>query len=277
MAALAQLERLPRANVLGVGVHAVDMDRVLAIFQQMVDERQRGYICVTGVHGIMEAQKNAPFRSILNGSMLTTPDGMPTVWVGRWQGFSQMKRVFGPEMMLKVCAMSVDKGYTHFLYGGGDGVAEQLKGALLQKFPGLRIVGTYTPPFRSLNKTEVDDLCAQVFRVKPDIFWVGLSTPKQEQFMADYLLRLDTLVMVGVGAAFDVHTGRTQDAPQWMKTAGLQWLHRLAQEPRRLWRRYLFNNPRFVLKIACQLLGLSKYRLGPTTGCTCCSRPPDCQ
>lgn len=261
MAALAQLERLPRANVLGVGVHAVDMDRVLAIFQQMVDERQRGYICVTGVHGIMEAQKNAPFRSILNGSMLTTPDGMPTVWVGRWQGYSQMKRVFGPEMMLKVCAMSVDKGYTHFLYGGGDGVAEQLKGALLQKFPGLRIVGTYTPPFRSLNKTEVDDLCAQVFRVKPDIFWVGLSTPKQEQFMADYLLRLDTLVMVGVGAAFDVHTGRTQDAPQWMKTAGLQWLHRLAQEPRRLWRRYLFNNPRFVLKIACQLLGLSKYRL----------------
>jgi N-acetylglucosaminyldiphosphoundecaprenol N-acetyl-beta-D-mannosaminyltransferase len=256
-----QLQGLPRANVLGVGVHAINIPGVLTVFQRAIEERIRGYVCVTGVHGIMEAQKNPAFRCILNRSLLTTPDGMPTVWVGKWQGYSEMQRVFGPQMMLEVCAMSVDKGYTHFLYGGTDGVAEQLKAAFLRKFPGLRIVGTYTPPFRPLNEAEKEDLRTRVSTLKPDIFWVGLSTPKQERFMAEYLPRLDTLVMVGVGAAFDVHTGRIQDAPQWMKAAGLQWLHRLAQEPRRLWKRYLYNNPRFVLKMTSQLLGLSKYSL----------------
>lgn len=208
----------------------------------------------------MEAQCDPQFRSILNRSLLTTPDGMPTVWVGRLRGFSRMKRVFGPDLMLETCRASVEKGYTHFLYGGADGVAGQLKDFLLCRFPGLRITGTYTPPFRPLNEAEKESLRAQVSAVKPDFFWVGLSTPKQERFMAEYLARLDTRVMVGVGAAFDVHTGRIQDAPRWMKSAGLQWLHRLGQEPRRLWKRYLFNNPRFVLKMTLQLLGLSKYK-----------------
>jgi N-acetylglucosaminyldiphosphoundecaprenol N-acetyl-beta-D-mannosaminyltransferase len=250
---------LPRVNVLGVGVHAINMRQALAVFQSALEGRRKGYVCVTGVHGIMEAQKNPEFRAILNRSLLTTPDGVPTVWVGRWRGYSQMRRVFGPDLMLEVCAMSVGKGYTHFLYGGADGVAEQLKASLQRRFPGLRIVGSYTPPFRPLNDTETEDLCTRVSKVKPDIFWVGLSTPKQERFMAEYLPQLDTRVMVGVGAAFDVHTGRIQDAPAWMKSAGLQWLHRLGQEPRRLWKRYLYNNPRFVLKITSQILGLSKY------------------
>jgi N-acetylglucosaminyldiphosphoundecaprenol N-acetyl-beta-D-mannosaminyltransferase len=250
-----------RANILGVGVSAIDMRRALELFQYVVEGRRKGYVCVTGVHGIMEAQKNPALRSILNNSLLTTPDGMPTVWVGRLQGYSQMQRVFGPEMMLEVCAMSVGKGYTHFLYGGADGVAEHLGAVLQRRFPGLRIVGTYTPPFRPLNEVEKEDLCARVSSVTPDIFWVGVSTPKQEYFMSEYLPHLDTRVMVGVGAAFDVHTGRIQDAPDWVKSAGLQWLHRLGQEPGRLWKRYLYNNPRFVLKMTSQLLGLSKYPL----------------
>ena len=256
----SRLPGLSRVNVLGVGVHAIDMDRALRVFQSAVEESRKGYVCVTGVHGIMEAQKDPEFRTILNRSLLTTPDGVPTVWVGRWQGHSQMKRVFGPDLMLEVCALSLAKGYTHFLYGGADGVAEQLKASLLGRFPGLRIVGTYTPPFRPLNEAEKKNLSAQVSAVKPDIFWVGLSTPKQERFMAEYLSLLDTRVMVGVGAAFDVHTGRIQDAPDWMKNAGLQWLHRLGQEPRRLWKRYLINNPKFVLKMTSQILGLSEYR-----------------
>ncbi len=255
----SQLTGLRRVNVLGVGVHAIDMRRALAVFQCALEDRRKGYVCVTGVHRIMEAQKNPEFKAILNRSLLTTPDGVPTVWVGRWQGYSQMQRVFGPELMLEVCAMSVGKGYTHFLYGGADGVAEQLRASLLRRFPGLRIVGTYTPPFRPLNEAEKQDLFARVSTVKPDIFWVGLSTPKQERFMAEYLPHLDTRVMVGVGAAFDVHTGRIQDAPEWMKNAGLQWLHRLGQEPRRLWKRYLYNNPLFVFKMTSQILGLSKY------------------
>jgi N-acetylglucosaminyldiphosphoundecaprenol N-acetyl-beta-D-mannosaminyltransferase len=257
----SNLKGLPRANVLGVGVHAIHMRGVLEVFERAIEDCVRGYVCVTGVHGIMEAQKDPAFRSILNRSLLTAPDGMPTVWVGKWQGYREMRRVFGPEMMLEVCAMSVPKGYTHFLYGGADGVADELQASLLGRFPGLRIVGTYTPPFRPLNEAERENLRARISILKPDIFWVGLSTPKQERFMAEFLPLLDAGIMVGVGAAFDVHTGRIEDAPQWMKTAGLQWLHRLGQEPRRLWRRYLYNNPRFVFKMASQLLGLSKYPL----------------
>jgi len=224
-----------------------------------VSQSRKGYVCVTGVHGIMEAQKDPAFRSILNRSMLTTPDGMPTVWVGWMNGHSQMRRVYGPDFMLNVCSVSVQKGYTHFLYGGVDGVADRLKSELTTKFPGLQIVGTYTPPFRPLNRVESADLQHRISKSRPDFFWVGLSTPKQERFMAEYLPKLDAKVMVGVGAAFDIHTGRAKDSPDWVKNAGLQWLHRLLQEPSRLWKRYLINNPVFMYKMTSQLLGLTKY------------------
>ena len=255
------MHELEQVNVLGVGVHAVNMRSVASMLGARIRSGGKGFVCLTGVHGIMEAQKYPEFKAILNGSLLTTPDGVPTVWVGRWQGYSQMQRVFGPELMLEVCAMSVGKGYTHFLYGGADGVAEQLKASLLRRFPGLRIVGTYTPPFRPLNQAEKQDLYARVSTVKPDIFWVGLSTPKQEHFMARYLPLLDTRVMIGVGAAFLFHTGVIQDSPQWVKNVGLQWLHRLLQEPARLWRRYLLNNPRFICFALLQLVGIKRYAL----------------
>jgi N-acetylglucosaminyldiphosphoundecaprenol N-acetyl-beta-D-mannosaminyltransferase len=250
---------LPRVNILGVGVNAIDMPQAIDLVTSAVDQGQKGYVCVTGVHGIMEAQKDVAFRGILNRSLLTTPDGMPTVWVGRLKAYSRMRRVYGPDFMLNVCSASVQKGYTHFLYGGVDGVADQLKSELIKKFPGLKIVGTQTPPFRPLNDSERSELQARIAKLRPDFFWVGLSTPKQERFMAEYLPMLDARVMVGVGAAFDIHTGRAQDSPDWVKSAGLQWLHRLLQEPSRLWKRYLINNPIFVYKMTSQLLGLSKY------------------
>ena len=250
---------LPRVNILGVGVNAIDMHQAVNLVTSAVAQSRKGYVCVTGVHGIMEAQKDPAFRSILNRSMLTTPDGMPTVWVGRMNRHSQMRRVYGPDFMLNVCSVSVQKGYTHFLYGGVDGVADQLKNKLTTKFPGLQIVGTYTPPFRPLNRVESADLQHRISKLRPDFFWVGLSTPKQERFMAEYLPKLDAKVMVGVGAAFDIHTGRAKDSPDWVKNAGLQWLHRLLQEPSRLWKRYLINNPVFMYKMTSQLLGLTKY------------------
>lgn len=259
MVAALQHAEIPRVNILGVGVHSIDMRQALEWIRRAIEDEQKGYVCVTGVHGIMEAQKNPELRSILNRSLLTTPDGMPTVWVGRLRGFSGMKRVFGPDLMLATCEMSVEREYSHFFYGGTAGVAEALKEGLKRRFPGLRVVGTFTPPFRPLNPAEETSLRNMVAESRPDIFWVGLSTPKQERFMAHYLPHLDTKVMCGVGAAFDVHTGRIQDAPDWVKNAGLQWLHRLIQEPGRLWKRYLFNNPRFVLKAAAQLAGLTKY------------------
>lgn len=172
-----------------------------------------------------------------------------------------MDRVYGPDLMERVCRLSSEKGYTHFLYGGGPGTAVRLKEALTGRFPGLKVVGTYTPPFRDLNEAEERELMQSVSKVKPDIFWVGLSTPKQERFMAQYLDKIEAKLMVGVGAAFDYHTGAIKDSPQWMKRAGLQWAHRLAQEPRRLTKRYLRNNPAFLWKIGLQFAGLSKYTL----------------
>jgi N-acetylglucosaminyldiphosphoundecaprenol N-acetyl-beta-D-mannosaminyltransferase len=250
---------LPRVNILGVGVNAIDMAQAINLVDSAVSQGRKGYVCVTGVHGIMEAQKDAGFEAILNHSLLTTPDGMPTVWVGRLKGFSQMRQVTGPNLMLRVCELSVARGYTHFFYGGVEGVADQLKYELTRKFPGLNVVGTYTPPFRPLNRSESADLQSQISKLRPDFFWVGLSTPKQERFMEEYLPKLETKLMVGVGAAFDIHTGRVKESPNWVKNAGLQWLHRLLQEPGRLWKRYLLNNPAFVYKMTLQLLGLTKY------------------
>jgi N-acetylglucosaminyldiphosphoundecaprenol N-acetyl-beta-D-mannosaminyltransferase len=258
---MAELSTTRRVNVLGVGITPLGTKQVLRLIGSSIAQGAKGYICVTGVHGVMEAQSDHHLRSIINRSLVTTPDGKPTVWVGWLQGFREMTRVYGPDLMLDACAESVQSGYTHFLYGGNVGVAERLKLNLEQRFPGLRVVGTYTPPFRPLNPAEQTELQELVARLKPDIFWVGLSTPKQERFMAEYLPQLATKVMIGVGAAFDVHTGGIKDAPDWVKRAGLQWFHRLCQEPRRLWKRYLYNNPRFVVRIASQLLGLRKYEL----------------
>ena len=249
---------LPRCNILGVGVHAIAMDDAVRTMEEAVRTGGKGYVCVTGVHGISEAQRDPYLRSILNDALLNVPDGMPTVWVGHWYGHAAMDRVYGPDLMLEVCRVSTEKGYTHFLYGGKEGVAEELAAALQARFPGLRVVGTYTPPFRPLSEQERTELRARVAEVRPDFFWVGLSTPKQERFMAEFYDELDTRVMCGVGAAFDLHTGHMQDAPSWMKRAGLQWFHRMLQEPRRLGRRYLVNNPRFVVAILAQIAGLRR-------------------
>lgn len=252
---------VPRANILGVGVSAIDMGQAVDLFSAALESGRRGYVSFVGVHGVMEAQKDPSLRHIKNSSIVSPPDGMPIVWVGRLQGFSRIRRVFGPDFMLKVCEMSCSKGYSHFLYGGNQGVAERLRTNLTGRFPGLRIVGTYTPPFRPLTCEEEAGLAATVAKLKPDVFWVGLSTPKQERFMSEYIGELDTKIMVGVGAAFDFLTGTIRDAPPWVKTAGLQWLHRLMQEPKRLWKRYLINNPRFICKIALQLSGVRRCPL----------------
>jgi N-acetylglucosaminyldiphosphoundecaprenol N-acetyl-beta-D-mannosaminyltransferase len=250
-----------RVNVLGVGLSAINLDLALAAIGEALAQKSKGYVCVTGVHGVMEAQKDPRLRVILNQSFLNTPDGMPMVWIGRLNGCREMARVYGPDLMLLVCEFTRDKGYTHFLYGGGEGVAEELKCDLERKFPGIKIAGTCTPPFRPLNETEETDLIRMVNEKKPDIIWVGLSTPKQEKFMAQFRDRLDATLLFGVGAAFDFHAGRVRQAPRWMQRTGLEWFFRLGCEPRRLWRRYLKNNPLFVLRFLCQWSGLKKYAL----------------
>ena len=235
------------------------MDEAVRLADCYIQAEGRGYICVTGVHGVMEAQSDLAFRSILNHSVITTPDGMPTVWVGRAQGHSTMSRVYGPDYLLRMCELSLTRGYRHFFYGGKPGVAEHLAQNLSRRYPGLQIAGTYTPPFHALNASEESELIVLLEHSMADILWVGLSTPKQERFMAQYINKLNVHLMVGVGAAFDIHTGGTRDAPDWMKASGLQWLHRVIQEPRRLGRRYLINNPQFIWKIALQLSGIRHF------------------
>lgn len=242
-------------DVLGVAVDALNMSRALDRIAHHLDAREKGYICVAGVHGIMEAQRCAELRAVYEHSLMTIPDGMPLVWVGHMQGHAAMERVTGPDLMLQIFAEPRFRNLTHFLYGGEPGVAEELRLRLLRRFPHACIAGTYTPPFRDLDIAEEAELFAMISALKPDVIWVGIGCPRQEIFMARYWERLRTRLIFGVGAAFDYHTGRIRDCAPWIKRAGLQWLHRLLQDPRRLWKRYLRNNPAFVWHILLQILG----------------------
>jgi len=251
----------PRVNILGVGVHALNLPSAVAVLQNAIESRTKGYVCVTGVHGVSEAQSDRSFRAILNHALLNTPDGMPMVWVGRWVGFREMKRVYGPDLLLEVCNSSQTTGWRHFFYGGGPGTADALAAVLQSKFPQLQIVGTHTPPFRPLTPSELKEFQARVAATRPDIIWVGLSTPKQELFMASTLSSLDVPVMIGIGAAFDLISGKVRQSPRWIQRSGFEWLYRLIQEPRRLWKRYLKNNPIFVWRLFLQLSGLRRYSM----------------
>ena len=243
--------------MLGVGISVLDQQRAREFLFAAVREGRRGYVAVTGVHGVSEAQTDSELMQILNAALLCTPDGMPLVWMGRLQGHGSIKRVYGPDLMLNLCEHSVAAGLTHFFYGGNEGVADELARTLTARFPGLRVVGTYSPPFRRLNADELAALQQQVRATRPDFFWVGLSTPKQERFMAEHLALLpEARILIGVGAAFDLLTGRVRQAPRWMQRSGLEWFFRWTQEPRRLTRRYFVNNPLFVMRAAAQLCGL---------------------
>jgi N-acetylglucosaminyldiphosphoundecaprenol N-acetyl-beta-D-mannosaminyltransferase len=252
-----------KVNVLGVGVHAINMHSAAAILDSHIRTNTKGYVCLTGVHGIMEVQRNSSLRSIFAGALLVAPDGMPTVWMGHLQGFRAMQRVFGPDLMLEIMGRPEFRDCVHFFCGGGAGVADHLREEMMLRFPWVKIAGTFTPPFREMTSSEESDLSEKVHLLQPDIIWVGLSTPKQELFMARYLPMLDTKLMIGVGAAFLFHTGAIRDSPAWVKRAGLQWVHRLIQEPARLWKRYLVNNPLFMFFILLQFGGLKRYKLEP--------------
>ncbi|MDP8929377.1 MAG: WecB/TagA/CpsF family glycosyltransferase [Actinomycetota bacterium] len=244
-----QGSRIRRVDILGVGVSAVTMELALNEIARWIVEREQHYVCVTGVHGVMESQKDPELRGIHNRSGLTTPDGMPIVWSGRWAGLRYMQRVYGPDLMLAVCEQAASHGWRSFFYGAGPGVAERLAARLGQRFPGLEVAGCYSPPFRPLTDDEDREITELINDSAPDLLWVGLGTPKQERWMDAHVGRIRAPVMLGVGAAFDIHAGLLPQAPRWMQRSGLEWAYRLAREPRRLWRRYLYNNPRFVTAV----------------------------
>jgi N-acetylglucosaminyldiphosphoundecaprenol N-acetyl-beta-D-mannosaminyltransferase len=261
-----------RINVLGVGVNTVDMSAVLDTIDEWITRRERHYICVTGVHGIMESYRKKPIREIHNSAGLVVPDGMPLVWFGRLKGHHHIERVYGPDLMLSVCRRSRQRGHRHFLYGGAAGVVDKLAARLQARVPGLNIVGGYSPPFRPLNEDEDREVVGVINSSRADIVWVGISTPKQELWMAEHLGRLHAPVLIGVGAAFDFHAGLKSQAPRWMMRAGLEWVFRMLQEPRRLGPRYFANNPLFIALIFAQLLGLRFGRMNTAVSAASTSR-----
>jgi len=256
----SQSTAIPRANVLGVGVSSINLPQAVSAIDEALRDRRKGYICFAGVHPVMEAQADAELKRIYNRSFLTTPDGMPMVWLNRWQGAGHVSRVYGPDLMLEVFRLSESRGWKHFFYGGTDGVAEAMRAEMTKRFPKLHVAGTFEPPFRALTSDEERELAEQVRACQPDIMWVGLGSPKQDRFMAAMLPRLDVTLMAGVGAAFNFFTGRVPQAPRWMQRSGLEWFYRCLHEPR-VRGRYFSTVPRFILGALAQLCGVRKHPL----------------
>ncbi|MDB5409353.1 MAG: glycosyltransferase [Rhodospirillales bacterium] len=248
--------RISTVDILGVKVSAINLGKCLTAIDAWIDARQQSYVCVADAHAIMESHWDDQFRQIHNAAALVTPDGMPLVWLCRLAGYRDSDRVYGPDLLLALCEHSVSRGYRHFFYGGGPGVAQELALRLSERFPALVIAGTASPPFRVLSDGEMLDAAREINSTRPDIVWVGLSTPKQERWMQRQLGHVEAPILIGIGAAFDFHSGRKPQAPRWMQRGGLEWLFRLGTEPRRLWRRYLTSLPMFAILALQQLAGL---------------------
>jgi N-acetylglucosaminyldiphosphoundecaprenol N-acetyl-beta-D-mannosaminyltransferase len=248
-----------RLDVLGVGISTTSYDEVSKLCSQWIANKRGGrgrYICVSSVHGVMEARRDRRIRSILNNADIVTPDGMPLVWALRSFGAVSQGRVYGPNLMLTLCEGAERLAHRIFLYGGKAETVDALERSLRTRYPDLVIAGKYSPPFRPLTEEEDEEVCGLIHHAQPDLIFVGLSTPKQELWMADHVARFPGGIMIGVGAAFDFHAGRVRQAPVWMQDRGLEWLFRLTQEPMRLWRRYILITPWFLPCWGIQKLSL---------------------
>ena len=257
---LAHAGRAPgTTNVLGVAVSALNMERAIALVEEAVRTRRRGYICVAGAHGLVECQSDPGLRDAYNAAMAVTPDGMPLVWALHGDGHSDAGRVYGPDLMRLLFAKGVSSGMRHFLYGTTPESLTRLSEALQRQNPGAEIVGVFAPPFRPLSALEEREVSALINAVTPDVVWVGLSAPKQERWMAAMRDKLEAPVLIGVGAAFDFIGGNKPSAPEVLQRAGLEWAFRLATEPRRLWRRYAKIVPTYIWLRILQKTGLRRF------------------
>ncbi len=254
---------LPASDIVhGIPIAVTDYDRALRFIDDAVATGERGYVCVSNVHTVMAAQEDDELRHALQTSTFNVPDGMPLVWALNMLGHSLEDRVYGPELMARASARAAENGQRFYLYGGrNQGALVQLALNLRTRFPGIRIVGGYSPPHRPLTAEEEQQVADEINATDADVVWVGIGVPKQEKWMARMRDRLDAPVLIGVGAAFDFHAGLVPQAPPSLQRIGLEWAYRLVQEPRRLWRRYLRYNPRFVLALARQVLA---HRVGRT-------------
>ena len=250
-----QVRQAASFQVIGVPIAVVKTPDVIARMEEWIANRQRThYICVTNVHVIMEGRRDPSFREVLQAADLCIPDGMPLVWIGRSRGHAIHKQVRGTDLLVTFCRTTEKTGYAHFFLGGRPGVANKLANELTRRFPGVRVAGICSPPFRKLSPQEDDEIIEQINRAAPDVLWVGLGCPKQERWMREHRDKLRVPVILGVGQAFDILSGNAPQAPRWMQERGLEWLFRLCREPRRLWRRYLVYNTQFIFALLLESL-----------------------
>jgi N-acetylglucosaminyldiphosphoundecaprenol N-acetyl-beta-D-mannosaminyltransferase len=248
-------DRPPSFDVLGVPLGLTDYNRTLDWIDATVSARGRGYICVCNVHTVMASAEDPELLSALLASSINVPDGQPLVWALNLLGHPLGDRVYGPELMARSCERAAATGQRLYLYGGrNQGALVQLALNLRQRYPGIKIVGGYSPPHRPLSSEERQAVIKEINGSRADVAWIGIGVPKQEKWMAEMRSALETPVLVGVGAAFDFHAGLVPQAPATVQDYGLEWAYRLAHEPRRLARRYVRYNPRFVYAFARQLL-----------------------
>ena len=250
-----------RVNILGIGVHALSMQQTLNQMTCWIEQRLPNYMIVCPVSTIMAARRNPTLYETVRHAGLVTPDGMPLVFLSRWLGYKHVTRVYGPDLMLEFSQLSAKKGYRNYYFGGAEGIPEKLADNLTSRFRGLQVVGTHSPPFHPLTLEEEQDIVDQINATNPDIVWVCLGSPKQELWVAKFRDRLNAPILIGVGSAFDFLSGRKPQAPRWMQRSALEWLFRLLTEPRRLWRRYLINNPLFMFLVTLQLLKIRRFPL----------------
>ncbi|MDB5230095.1 MAG: glycosyltransferase [Chitinophagaceae bacterium] len=249
-------------QVLGVHIYEYNIRKITnEIIHHIKDNpKTNRLISATGAHGIIHAQRIPGFKKLLDSFYLNLPDGMPAVWVGRMKGAREMQRCYGPDFFEYLIRVSAGANIKHFFCGGKEGVATELKTVSERKFFNFNVVGVFCPPFRYMNDVEMEALGSQINNSGADIVWIGLGTPRQEEFASRLSSYSNVHYIITVGAAFDFHTGKLKQAPNWMQNAGLEWLFRLMIEPKRLYKRYLTIVPLFIFYNVKEFLGIKKYR-----------------
>ena len=236
---------IPTCNIMGVNIAAINMEWLIDFTKKHIKELSGDYMCVSNVHTIVMSYEDASYCAVQNGGIMAIPDGGPLSSVGRKRGFSEMERTTGPDYLKEVLKISAEEGYRHYFYGSTEDTLKKLKDTLKREYPGVIVAGMYSPPFRALSAEEDQQIIQMINESHADFVWVGLGAPKQENWMAAHKGKIKGL-MVGVGAAFDYLAGNIDRAPMWMQKANLEWLYRLLQEPKRLFKRYFYTNTKFI-------------------------------
>lgn len=238
-------ETIPVCEIMGVKIAAINMGWLLNFTDKCIKDLSGDYMCVSNVHTTVMSDEDEGYKAIQNGGIMAIPDGGPLSSVGRKRGFQKMDRTTGPSYMGEIFKISVEKGYRHYFYGSTEETLEKLYQELTAQYPGIQIAGMYSPPFREITEEEDATVIERINDAKPDFVWVGLGAPKQEKWMAAHQGRVSGF-MVGVGAGFDYFAGNISRAPEWMQKHNLEWVYRLIQDPKRLFKRYLVTNTKFI-------------------------------